>query len=318
VTVLVLTAPDDDTATRVCRGLEARGRDYARMDLGDFPEKLTFTAAGPDPRWAGRLSNGRRNLQLSDITSVYYRRPSSFRLPAHLPAQQRRFALAEARQGLGGLLSSLPVPFVNRPSRTADAEFKIAQLQVAAQVGFLVPRTLITSIGADARAFVRETGQVVYKPLSAPFLYEDGQIKLVYATLVEPDALDDEEIALSPCQFQAFVPKVHDVRLTAVGSKCFAAIIRAGAEASFVDWRADYSALSYEPVETPEPIATAVTAYLDRFGLSFGCFDFAVSAGTGDWWFLECGPNAQWGWVEHETGLPIAAAIVDLLTRDGT
>ncbi len=49
--VLALTAHDDDTAARVCDALEARGHDYARMDLGDFPEKLSFTASGPGPDW---------------------------------------------------------------------------------------------------------------------------------------------------------------------------------------------------------------------------------------------------------------------------
>jgi ATP-grasp ribosomal peptide maturase len=317
VTVLVLTAPDDATAARVCHMLDNRGADHARMDLGDFPEKLSFTAAGPNP-WVGWLSDGQRHLRLPDITAVYYRRPSSFRLPAYLPAQHRRFATAEARQGLGGLLSCLPVLFVNRPSRIADAELKAAQLHVASEIGFRVPPTLITSIGSEARAFARVMGQVVYKPLSAPFLYEDGQAKLVYATLVDPDEFDDDEIALGPCQFQEFVAKSHDIRLTAVGQECFASIIHAGSNASYVDWRADYPALTYEPIETPVPIATAVGAYLDRFGLSFGCFDFSVSADTGDWWFLECGPNAQWGWIEHETGLAIAAAIANLLIEEST
>lgn len=318
MTVLVLTAPDDDTATRVCQALDDRGRDHARMDLGDFPETLSFTATGPNPAWVGSLSDGHRDLRLCDITAVYYRRPSSFRLPAHLTAQNRRFAIAEARQGLGGLLSCLPVPFVNRPSRIADAEFKAAQLQTAAEVGFRVPATLITSISSEARAFADEIGQVIYKPLSAPFLHEDGQAKLIYATLVRPDEFDDDSIALSPCQFQAFVPKSHDIRLTAVGGECFAVAIHAGSEASYVDWRADYPSLSYERVETPEPIVTAVLAYLKRFGLSFGCFDFSVSADTGNWWFLECGPNAQWGWIEHETGLPIAATIARLLAEEAT
>jgi ATP-grasp ribosomal peptide maturase len=318
VTVLVLTAPDDDTATRVCQALDDCGCDHARMDLGDFPETLSFTATGPQPGWTGRLSDGQRDLRLSEITAVYYRRPTSFRLPAHLPAQHRRFAVAEARQSLGGLLACLRVPFVNRPSRIADAEFKPAQLQAAAEVGFRVPHTLITSLGCEARAFARQVGQVIYKPLSAPFVHEEGHTKLVYATLVQPEEFDDEEIAVSPCQFQAFVPKTHDIRLTAVGEQCFATIIHAGSDRSSVDWRADYPSLSYEPVATPEPIASAVVAYLERFGLSFGCFDFSVAADTGDWWFLECGPNSQWGWIEHETGLPIAAAIATLLAKKKT
>jgi len=317
---LVLTAADDDTATRVCDALDERGCGFVRMDLGDFPESLSFTATGPHPEWHGWLSDGHRNLPLSEITAVYYRRPSSFRLPAHLSVQQRRFAAAEARQGWGGLLSCLRVPFVNHPSRIADAEFKIAQLQAAAEIGFRVPSTLVTSIAAQARAFARQIGEVIYKPLSAPFLHEDGQAKLVYATLIVPEEFDDKtidaEIALSPCQFQAFIRKRHDIRLTAVGSECFATIIHAGSDKSYVDWRADYPSLAYEPVATPEPIAMAVASYLDRFGLSFGCFDFTVEADTGDWWFLECGANAQWGWLEHETGQPIAAAIATLLTGE--
>lgn len=181
MTVLVLTAPDDDTATRVCQALDDCGCDHVRMDLGDFPETLSFTATGPQPAWTGRLSDGQRDLGLSEITAVYYRRPTSFRLPAHLSAQHRRFAAAEARQGLGELLACLRVPFVNRPSRIADAEFKPAQLQAAAEIGFRVPPTLITSLGCEARAFARQVGQVIYKPLSAPFVHEESHTKLVYA-----------------------------------------------------------------------------------------------------------------------------------------
>lgn len=167
MTVLVLTAPDDDTATRVCQALDERGCDHARMDLGDFPETVSLTVTGLHPACDGQLSYRHRDLRFSKITAVYYRRPSAFRFPAHLSVQQRRFAAAEARQGWGGLLSCLQVPFVNRPSRIADAELKPAQLQTAAEVGFQVPPTLITSSGAEARAFARAVSQVVYKPLSA-------------------------------------------------------------------------------------------------------------------------------------------------------
>jgi ATP-grasp ribosomal peptide maturase len=322
VTVLVLTASDDRTATRVCDALDERDVDHLRMDLGDFPGSLSLTAVGPDPEWRGWISDGGRELPLSDITAVYYRRPSSFRFPEHLQAQHRRFGAAEARQGWAGLLSCMRVPFVNRPSRIADAELKLAQLQTAAEVGFRVPPTVITSAGDKARAFVHREREVIYKPLSAAFLRANGEVRLMYATLLRPDDLDDPtvdaQIALSPCQYQRFISKRHDVRLTAVGDQCFATAIHAGSEQAYWDWRADYPSLSYEPVPTPEPIAAAVSAYLERFGLSFGCFDFAVAADTGDWWFLECGANAQWGWIEHETGQPIAAAIAALLAGETT
>ncbi|MGH3806966.1 MAG: hypothetical protein ACRDRU_10105 [Pseudonocardiaceae bacterium] len=46
----------------------------------------------------------------------------------------------------------------------------------------------------------------------------------------------------------------------------------------------------------------------------FGAFDFSVTP-DGRWWFLECNPAGQWGWIAEETGLPIAGAIADELVR---
>jgi D-alanine-D-alanine ligase-like ATP-grasp enzyme len=52
-----------------------------------------------------------------------------------------------------------------------------------------------------------------------------------------------------------------------------------------------------------------MVAYLRAFGLIFGAFDFSVTP-DGRWWFLECNPAGQWGWLTEETGLPIADELV--------
>jgi D-alanine-D-alanine ligase-like ATP-grasp enzyme len=50
-------------------------------------------------------------------------------------------------------------------------------------------------------------------------------------------------------------------------------------------------------------------------GLAFGAFDFVVTPDN-EWVVLECNPEGQWGWIEENTGLPIADAIAKyLLTR---
>jgi D-alanine-D-alanine ligase-like ATP-grasp enzyme len=46
--------------------------------------------------------------------------------------------------------------------------------------------------------------------------------------------------------------------------------------------------------------------------LRFAALDFIVTP-DGEYVFLEANPNGQWAWIEHETGLPIAAAIADAL-----
>ncbi len=45
---------------------------------------------------------------------------------------------------------------------------------------------------------------------------------------------------------------------------------------------------------------------------TFGAFDFSVTP-DGRWWFLECNPAGQWGWLAEQTRLPIAEAIADEL-----
>lgn len=42
--------------------------------------------------------------------------------------------------------------------------------------------------------------------------------------------------------------------------------------------------------------------------LAYGAFDFAED-GDGTWWFLECNQGGQFGFVQLETGQPIAEAV---------
>lgn len=60
--------------------------------------------------------------------------------------------------------------------------------------------------------------------------------------------------------------------------------------------------------------ARAVRAYLKCAELAYGAFDFAEDA-DGTWWFLECNQSGQFGFVEVETGQPIARTIAEWLAR---
>jgi hypothetical protein len=110
--------------------------------------------------------------------------------------------------------------------------------------------------------------------------------------------------------FQKRVFKTADVRVTVIGSQSFCVRI----DSDVLDWRTDYDRLTYTPVEPPPGIEQALHRYLDHFGLVFGAFDFCVGE-DGQWWFLECNPSGQWYWLESETGLPMCAALADLLER---
>jgi hypothetical protein len=81
-----------------------------------------------------------------------------------------------------------------------------------------------------------------------------------------------------------------------------------------LDWRKDYSALTYTVEHLPDRVNKALHRYLEFLGLVSGSFDLAVDR-TGNYWWLELNPNGQWGWLETETGLPMSSAFADLLTQ---
>lgn len=310
--VLVVTNLDDPTTDVVIYELHGRGVPVVRFDSGDFPATLSVAAAITPNGVEGTLSTPSRTADLSRVRSLYYRRPSGFTFP-HLDEQAARFAIAQARYGLGGILASLPgCLYVNHPHRIGDAEFKPSGLAAAVAAGFLVPPTLVTSDPDAARGFIKRHGPVIYKPLSAP-LYRIGGVS---CTVEVAEVTADEiggGVAGTAHLFQRRVEKAADVRVTVIGDKVFCVRIDSG----LLDWRTDYSRLTYSVVPPPEGITEALHAYLGRFGLVFGAFDFAVDR-EGRWWFLECNPSGQWAWLEPETGLPMVAAMADLLERTPT
>ncbi|KWX03843.1 30S ribosomal protein S6 modification protein RimK [Carbonactinospora thermoautotrophica] len=310
--MLVITSLEDPTADLVIAELYSRSVPVTRFDSGDFPAMLAVAArVGGGRGWHGWLETPSRVVDLTAVRAVYYRRPSGFCFP-HLDPQDARFAVAQARYGLGGVLASLPgCLYVNHPHRIADAEFKPAQLAVAVEVGFTVPATLITSDPDAAREFVKEHGPVVYKPLAVPAYEIDGIPCTIHVAEVATDELD-EGVAGTAHLFQARVDKTADVRVTVVGERVFC--VRIDSADGLLDWRTDYDQLTYTVVDPPDGIRRALRAFVGRFGLVYGAFDFALT-GDGEWVFLECNPSGQYAWLEPYTGLPLTAAIADLLTR---
>jgi ATP-grasp ribosomal peptide maturase len=308
--VLVVTMIDDPTADLVISELHDRSVPVVRLDSGDFPATLSVAATITSPRGIeGTLTTPTRTADLSAVRSLYYRRPSGFAFP-HLDEQDARFALTQARYGLGGVLAALPgCLYVNHPHRIGDAEFKPAGLATAVAAGLHVPPTLITSEPDAVRDFLKAHGPTIYKPLSNPVYLVDDVPCSVKVDEVTPDQVDDR-IRGTAHLFQQRVDKVADVRVTVIGHRVFYVRIDSG----LLDWRTDYERLTYSVVAPPAGVADGLRRYMDRFGLLFGAFDFAIDR-DGTWWFLECNPSGQWAWMEPHTGLPMVAAMADLLER---
>lgn len=301
MTVLILTAEQDVTADMVVAKLHERGVPMVRLDPADLPGKAVLSADYAHGDFDGYLSVNGHVLSMGGLRSVWVRRPGE---PAAHAAEPSAWLTAETRQALFGMLYSASTRWMNHPRRAEQARHKPWQLRVAHSSGFAVPPTVITTAPRVAQQFVEEYRDVVVKSASGP---PPGEPRVALpTTLVGPDT-DFSGVAAGPALLQRYIPKRADIRLTAVGNRMFAA--RKTAEPGQVDGRFGETGNGWEPLASvPGRIGRAVHEYLVHTGLAYAAFDFAEDA-DGVWWFLECNQGGQFGFVELETGQPIAEEV---------
>jgi hypothetical protein len=222
MTVLVLAEDYDPTADRVVKTLNDRGVPVFRADLSWFPHKLTLGAELSGGRWVGILRAPERETKLAGLRSVWYRSPTTFSFPATMSRARREHAEREARFGVGGVLATLPIMWMNHPQRGADNAYKPRQLALAAQCGLDVPRTLITNDAEAVRRFAHSSRcGLVIKVLAANIIYESGQRKVAHThRLTDDDLADLSGVELTTHQIQEWVPKDYEVRVIECAHSC--------------------------------------------------------------------------------------------------
>lgn len=312
MSVLLLATEIDPTADHMVRALQDRECDVHRVDLGWFPAQLSVTAELRGSTWTGHLRTPHRTIDLEEIHAVWYRSPTAFQFPDGMSAAHRDYCNVEAKFGLGGVLWSLPVVWINHPALEAAANYKPLQLAVAARCGLTTPSTLVTNEPAVVRTFATGT-RTVTKAFGTSAVTEDGVYKVAYTSPVNEDYLSDlGGVDLTAHQYQREVPKAYDARLVVVGDQQFACAIHTDS----IDFRTDYDSNRYERVAVPREVADGVAAVMSQFRLVYAAIDFVVTP-EGEWVFIgDMNPGGQYGFL-----VPIAedvtAALADLLTREG-
>jgi glutathione synthase/RimK-type ligase-like ATP-grasp enzyme len=277
-----------------------------RLDPADLPGKAVLSADYAHGDFDGYLSVNGHVLSMGGLRSVWVRRPGE---PAAHAAEPSPWLTAETRQALFGMLYSASTRWMNHPRRAEQARHKPWQLRVAHSSGFAVPPTIITTAPRVAQQFVEEYRQVVVKSASGP---PPGEPPVALpTTLIGPDA-DFSGVSAGPALLQQYIPKRADIRLTCIGTRLFAA--RKAAVPGQVDGRFGDTGQAWEPTAVPDRIARSVHEYLACTGLAYAAFDFAEDR-EGVWWFLEGNQGGQFGFVELETGQPIAEEVALWLSQ---
>ena len=317
--ILIVSTKYDPHVDFLIPKLTERHIPFLRFNTEDFPLRSKLTVLFDE--------NGHHRECLSlpnspdtageDIISVWYRRPAPFEFPEEFALAVRMFAEEETKDVVRGLWELLDCLWVNHPDRIRRANMKIHQLKIADQLGFNIPRTVITNDPEEARKFISTIhGPIVAKPLSRGYIDESDQPGAIYTNLVETEHLERiQQILYTPSLFQEYVPKDVELRITVVGKNVFAAEIHSQQkEETRHDWRRDALILEHREHQLPDDVRQKCVNLAKAFDLEFGAIDMILTP-DGHYVFLEINPNGQWAWIEETTGLPISEALIELLCR---
>jgi glutathione synthase/RimK-type ligase-like ATP-grasp enzyme len=327
-TVLIISSASDAHVPFVLVKLEELGVRVFRLNTETFGfgGNLSMSTEYPVQRTMGgriHLVADQQEVSLDEITGVWYRRPQSPDLSKYqLSSEGLAFARDEWRATLNGLYSLLDnVLWVSYPDRIQIGENKLLQLRVAKELGFAIPRTLVTNDKQAVLEFWHNLGgAVVAKPIGLGWVYvqDAGEKELVRSVMtneIDEAALADlDNLQIAPAIFQEAVPKSYELRVTVVGREIFTTKIDSQrSEISRVDWRRyDLENTPYSVYQLPENIESLCKQLVATLGLQFGAIDM-IRRPDGEHVFLEINCNGQFAWVEDMTGLPISEAIARLL-----
>lgn len=314
--ILIVTNKSDITTDLVVRELRRRRVDFFRFNTEEFPTAARVHYSPTIDGVEGILSTSSGSYNLGEVTGVLYRRPGEPDT-SHVIRDAASFADREAVSTLEGLWECMQGVWISRPSSIRKAEHKPLQIQVAKQLGFLVPATLVTNDLERLQLFRNNRDEIIAKSVSHGRIQSDHYHAAVFAVKLDnSEQVTRNEVAATPSIYQGFIHKKADYRVTIIGRSVFVARIDSLQHPdAVVDWRrAGSGKLTITPAKLPDSIIKSCFQMVRAFDLKFSSIDLIENQDS-NFAFLDLNPNGQWGWLQLKTGESYAAAFVNELIK---
>jgi hypothetical protein len=318
--LLIVTNESDLASDFLVLRLQERQVPYFRLNTERLGDTVNAQIVVDGARSHFELSNveGRRFCSWQ-FSGAYMRDPRPPDFESQVVPEQVVWADSETREFIRSLWRMIPSDvWFNDPQAVYRASNKVEQLIRADALGFLTPRTLVTSDSRQLRPFLHDLGGIaIAKAVRAGFMLSPGRLCFAPTQLIRSQDMPELETAAPiPTIYQELIIKRSDVRVTVVGHQVFAAqLLSQQHPETSVDWRTwDFLNLDlqHQSIELPASIANQCVALNHEFGLRYSAIDL-VWNDEGEFVFLELNPVGQWAWIEQMLGLPIRDAIIDLL-----
>lgn len=310
-TILIISNSFDLHVDIMTQRLADMGENVFRLNLDQFPRdyRISFQVQSlSSPDYQLHYLPDNRSITNASVKSVWVRKKAPFSfLSDDMGEQEQLYAQSECEHLLFGFLTSLDCYWMNHPKAMRGAQWKVEQLARASRFGFNVPATLLSNQPEEVREFYQKQNQnIIMKSIAESSVQLDSiKPEDIVTTGISTTVITEEHLAMLdavrefPCQFQAYVEKQYELRITVVGKQLFVAKIDSQSdERTRIDFR-DFSVdIAYQAWQLPDEIASRCLEFVHSYGLQYGAIDLIFTPDN-QYVFLENNPGGQFLFIEQ-------------------
>lgn len=265
------------------------------------------------------IKDSKRKFKSDEIMSVWYRRPQKLLINGYSDKGVKNFIEQQTEAVMRGLYFILhdSAFWINPLPALHKARHKLPQLVLAKDIGFRVPKTIVTNNPKEAEAFMKRVGKVCNKSLDEPNYWINNKMYAYFTRKVESIneiAENKESISSCPTFFQEYIEKKSDIRVVIIGNDVIAVEISSQDNCySQVDFRgASPHLLKHKKHKLPIEIEKMALEFVKKSGLVFSSMDLVID-NKGEYIFIENNCNGQWLWLDQLAGTDILDTMIKYL-----
>jgi len=323
--ILILSSKHDFSTTRVCRWIQHLGSDFKVITDEDLITNVTMELIAG--KWKVELElNGVEQVNLSEFEAFWFRR-------GDLNFDVRKTDSDRFNNYLSidlGLIKRFVFKYIEAQMPAIGSYYKevecsrLEQAIAAAQAGFNIPDTIVTTRKLDLNDFTSKNNPAIVKNLrySLRTSYENKNVVIGHTEILNQKTVEQLKDQFPPALAQQCVPKKYEVRAFYLLDKIFAAAIYTQKfEATQIDSRKklvneyDEKPLRVEPIQLPDEVQEKIRQVMKKLEMNTGSFDFIYSEAN-EYSFLEINHIGQYDWISstcnYNLDKEIAVSLIQL------
>jgi len=301
--ILIISDPYDETTIDVCEWLSFNKKEFILFN--NFSQTLSLS-----------LSNSVKK-EKNKINSIWIRRFPAFDIKIENKQVSKQIR-NELLTFFGGLKINSQIKVIggtNNLSNIFEIN-KLESLQVAKNVGLIVPEYIFTSQKQEMIKFYKRHKKIITKPASnAVFIRKNNFVYKQYTSIVKLKELNHISLSSIPTFLQKYIEKTFEIRVFFHKNTFYsAAIFSQNNKKTKIDFRVydDSFPNKIIPYNLDNETKRKIITFCKKIKINSGSLDF-IKSSDGNLYFLEINPFGQFAQVSYPCNYIIEREIAKYL-----